>query len=317
MGNLAENQLYYTDPEAEISNGPGKEHPKAYQGGRSNRRPPIAQTKSRLREKPEELGKIDEAVTHLDRTLKRHKKTVPPSLREQVCELVRHWCRQRLKGEAYIHPGVSKMAYWAGVTPRQARTNLGQLKAWGVVKTVGCEQGGKGNATLLIIDILALAHALIGLNTNPSPQLLEKLRKLSYQTSEKVAPSPKIQGPKAEVVSTSKAEVNTEVTSARIRTLRRCTLPNPTNLRVEQQLRTAYCVPRLATSEQLLRKEEPAVSRSLQSEQHPPVETLISVTAKRQRATSELRVSAIQARAAEQAFSEWETLGEYCPDAWI
>ena len=111
---------------------------------RSQKPSSISQIGQGRRGKPEPLKQIDNATKHLERTLKRHKKAVPLSLRNQLVGLLHYWFSQRSRGETSIYPGISKMAVWAEAGERQTQKNLRTLTAWRVVVPLAHEKGGKG-----------------------------------------------------------------------------------------------------------------------------------------------------------------------------
>lgn len=67
-----------------------------------------------------------------------------------------------------VHPGIAKMAEWAGVTEKQARNNARQLERWGVAIPVANQDGGRGNSTEYLIDLKALFSVLNLMGCRPT-----------------------------------------------------------------------------------------------------------------------------------------------------
>ena len=157
--------------------------------------------------KPIALVLLDDAVSHLRTTLRKHKDTVPPSLAGQICGLLSHWGRQRLRRQEVIHPGMERMAEWGHCTDRQARTNRRTLEHWGFLEPTDYRKGGR-RATRFRVHVGPLIQALVLLDVNPSPSLIEKLREV-----QKLAGNPEVN---PEVRGARKAAKNPEATSAGI-----------------------------------------------------------------------------------------------------
>jgi hypothetical protein len=124
--------------------------------------------------KPQSLVLLDDTVRHLRDHLGRQE-AATPSMTGMICGLLSHWGRQVWRGETVIYPGVEKMAVWGGCKARMANYNLAVLRNWGVMEPVAYERGGR-RATRYRVHPDALAKALVLLETNPSPELIEKLR---------------------------------------------------------------------------------------------------------------------------------------------
>lgn len=95
----------------------------------------------------------------------RGRNRIAASLRDQLVGLVQHWFRHRM---GMVHPGIAKMAEWAGVTEKQARNNARQLERWGVAIPVANQDGGRGNSTEYVIDLKALFSVLNLMGCRPT-----------------------------------------------------------------------------------------------------------------------------------------------------
>lgn len=90
------------------------------------------------------------------------------SLREQIRGTVNWWFKH---GPGPIHPGVPKMAEWAGATERTAQTNLSRLRDrqdLAFLVPVAFEEGGAKNATHYLVDLGALFSSLERLGGKPT-----------------------------------------------------------------------------------------------------------------------------------------------------
>jgi len=100
----------------------------------------------------------------------RGKRRIAPSLQSQLVGLVGHALKFRL---GVIHPGVSKMADWARVSERAARSNMRVLEHWNVAIPVGSKEGGRGQATEYLLDFKALYTTLNLCGCKPSGAMKE------------------------------------------------------------------------------------------------------------------------------------------------
>ncbi len=126
--------------------------------------------------KPVPLVLLDDTVSHLRSTLRKHRDEIPAAMTGLICGLLSHWGRQRLRGQAVIHPGRQKMAQWAGCSERHVKRLLRALENdWGILEPVSCMKGGR-YATRYHLDVEALAKTLIVVGVNLHPDLIKKLR---------------------------------------------------------------------------------------------------------------------------------------------
>lgn len=128
--------------------------------------------------KPKALVRLDDTVTHLRNTLRKHKDKVPPSLTTTICGLISGWGRAVHKGATAIAPGREKIAQWGGCADRQAGYNLAVLRNWKFLKEVDHGQGGRGRKTVYSLNFVALIDALRLSGVKLHPTLVDKLSQI-------------------------------------------------------------------------------------------------------------------------------------------
>lgn len=127
-----------------------------------------------MSDKPLALVKIDDLTNNLRSTMARAGDVFAPSMRKQLSRIVAEYLKLRLSGAPFIHPGMAKMAKWAGCHERQARTNFSRLKQWGVVEIVAFPKGGR-RASRFVVNLLAVKMLLVEMGANPSKEFCDKL----------------------------------------------------------------------------------------------------------------------------------------------
>ncbi|CUH59371.1 hypothetical protein THS5294_00656 [Thalassobacter stenotrophicus] len=126
------------------------------------------------REKPALVIEINRTVSQLRKTMRRNREMFPPSLRNQLSNLVGHSARIHARNLRYVHPGMKKMAEWGECSERQARANFSMLKAAGVIVPHSYGNGGR-RAARFKINPIALKVWLVRQGAKPHPTLLARL----------------------------------------------------------------------------------------------------------------------------------------------
>ena len=137
----------------------------------------LRQLSSRHQGPPPAVAAMARAKRLLAGTLMRTRrpKRLPEAMRLQILGLTGHWFAMRLRGEVKIYPGIERMMEWGLCGERTARSNVGDLKNWGVLIPVAHEKGGAGKATEFVFSIQGLLRVLITMGANPHPSLWEAL----------------------------------------------------------------------------------------------------------------------------------------------
>ena len=128
-----------------------------------------------MSDKPAELVRIDDLAANIRTTMARVGDVFSPSLCRQTAQIVSAFLRRKLIGEAFIYPGMTKMAKWGQCRERQARHNFSRLRQWGVVEVVGYPNGGR-RASRFTVNFTALRLLLIEMGASPSAALMGKFR---------------------------------------------------------------------------------------------------------------------------------------------
>lgn len=158
--------------------------------------------------KPLELVIIDRFVSRLNDTIKRARTPVNASLRRQLCKLVSHALRQRLRGDDVIYPGMRQMAKWGEVSERMARENMRRIEAWGVAMPVAYTKGG-GRSVRYVISLVALKRVLVSIGSNPSPDFLRSFADLpNPEVNPEVFPEVLPEASSASIYTTQEALAN-------------------------------------------------------------------------------------------------------------
>ena len=123
--------------------------------------------------KPLALVQIDDMARHVQATMRRAPDPVGDSLVRTLGGMLMHCLRQHLKGQ-WAHPGIAKASKMGRCSERQAQRNIRQLEAWGVLHPMADAQGGH-RATRYRVNLVALKRALVLIDANPSPELIEKI----------------------------------------------------------------------------------------------------------------------------------------------
>ncbi len=124
---------------------------------------------------PAALVEIDDLSRHLQDTLKRARFPLSPSCVAQLGKIVSHFLRHQLAGHRVIYPGMKEMAKWGGCQERQARKNFSILQAACVILVHDYAKGGR-RSTRFSIDFDAIVRLLVTIGTDPSRELISKLR---------------------------------------------------------------------------------------------------------------------------------------------
>lgn len=127
-----------------------------------------------MSDKPLEMVRIDDLASNLRSTMARVGDVFSPSMRRQLAQIVANYLRLKLRGEAFMHPGMAKMGRWGDCHERQARRNFAQLRAWGVVEIVAYPRGGR-RSSRFVVHFGAIKRLLVEMGANPSLALCEKL----------------------------------------------------------------------------------------------------------------------------------------------
>lgn len=126
-----------------------------------------------MSQKPLILVQVDDLARHVQSTMRRAPVPLGESVIAMTGGLIMHCMRMHIAGH-YAHPGRAKMAAMGRCSDRQAKRNISQLRNWLVMVPVADEGGGR-RATRYRLDLLGLKRALVTLECNPSPELIEKI----------------------------------------------------------------------------------------------------------------------------------------------
>lgn len=136
---------------------------------------PVQRRQCTPRGAPDADLEIGRTKRQLAKALHRARPRVSAGTRAALVEIVAHWQHHRLRGARTVHPGLDRIAGWAGVQERQARNIVRQLEAWNVIEAVAHASGGAGLAPEYVVHGRAIVRALQAMGAGVTEALAHRL----------------------------------------------------------------------------------------------------------------------------------------------